>query len=263
MRTRSRRASCRPEARSPVPGPMLQGWRRASRVGPSSGGPPRSGLGSSPRSRRRRRPHVPSSSRARLGSARPASARRSRTSRIDGVTRPGRGACIDLSGESLPFAAIIEAFRSLRGGPTGSRARPTDPFRDDRGSGGEAATGGGSAETVRSVGAGQAVRTHPERHHPAGRGRARTLPVVEDLHWADRSTLDLMGFLVRNLRHEAVLLLMTCRSDHVERRHRLLSFLSELERSGRAERIELHRFDRSETAEQLTERSSAPRRRQS
>ena len=37
--------------------------------------------------------------------------------------------------------------------------------------------------------------------------------VVEDLHWADQSTRDLLAFLVRNLRRERVLLVVTYRID--------------------------------------------------
>jgi predicted ATPase len=33
--------------------------------------------------------------------------------------------------------------------------------------------------------------------------------VVEDLHWADRSTRDLVAFLARNLRRERVLVVVT------------------------------------------------------
>jgi predicted ATPase len=81
--------------------------------------------------------------------------------------------------------------------------------------------------------------------------RAPVLFVVEDLHWSDRSTRDLLGFLVRNLRDSDVMLLLTYRSDELHRRHPLLPFLAELERTGRVERIELHPFDRRESADQL------------
>ena len=47
------------------------------------------------------------------------------------------------------------------------------------------------------------------------------LLVVEDLHWADRSTLELVSFLVRAFRNARVMLLMTYRSDELHRRHPL------------------------------------------
>jgi predicted ATPase len=56
--------------------------------------------------------------------------------------------------------------------------------------------------------------------------RTPVLLVVEDLHWADQSTRDLLGFLVRNLR-SGVALVMTCRSDEPYRGHPLRSFLPE------------------------------------
>ena len=42
--------------------------------------------------------------------------------------------------------------------------------------------------------------------------------IVEDLHWADRTTLDLVAFLVRALSGTRVLLVLTYRSDEVDRR---------------------------------------------
>jgi ATP/maltotriose-dependent transcriptional regulator MalT len=77
------------------------------------------------------------------------------------------------------------------------------------------------------------------------------LLVVEDLHWADRSTRDLLAFLVRNLRRERVLLVVTYRNDEPGQ-ERLGPFLAELDRAGPVQRLELPRLDRAETAAQLT-----------
>ena len=54
--------------------------------------------------------------------------------------------------------------------------------------------------------------------------------VIEDLHWADQSTLDLTAFLVRSLREARVLLLATYRSDELHRRHPLRPLLTGWER---------------------------------
>jgi tetratricopeptide (TPR) repeat protein len=74
---------------------------------------------------------------------------------------------------------------------------------------------------------------------------------VEDLHWADRSTRDLLAFLVRNLRRERVLLVVTYRSDETGRA-RLGPYLAELDRAGPVQRLELPRFERAQTHAQLT-----------
>jgi predicted ATPase len=87
--------------------------------------------------------------------------------------------------------------------------------------------------------------------------RGALLLVVEDLHWADQSTRDLLGFLVRNLR-AGVALLLTYRSDELHRRHPLRPFLGELDRGGRAERLELGRLGRRELGELLAGILGAP-----
>ncbi len=75
--------------------------------------------------------------------------------------------------------------------------------------------------------------------------------IVEDLHWADRSTLDLLTVAARGLRGSRVVLVGTFRTDELHRRHPLLPVLAELERSALVERIDLRCFDRAELDNQL------------
>lgn len=75
--------------------------------------------------------------------------------------------------------------------------------------------------------------------------------VVEDLHWADRSTRDLIRFLVRSVRRAGALLVGTYRSDELHRGHPLRAFLAELDRVRSVERLELDRLDRDGTAQIL------------
>ena len=75
--------------------------------------------------------------------------------------------------------------------------------------------------------------------------------VLEDLHWADRSTRDLVSFLARTLRAVRVTLVASYRSDELDRRHPLRPLLAELVRLPRIERIELAPFGRAELAEHL------------
>ncbi|WP_433180523.1 helix-turn-helix transcriptional regulator [Actinoallomurus sp. CA-150999] len=75
--------------------------------------------------------------------------------------------------------------------------------------------------------------------------------IIEDAHWADRSTRDLLIFLLRSLRHAAVLLIITFRSDELHRSHPMRPVIAELERVEGVVRIDLPRLTRAETAGQL------------
>jgi DNA-binding NarL/FixJ family response regulator len=81
--------------------------------------------------------------------------------------------------------------------------------------------------------------------------RAPVLLIVEDVHWIDPSSRDLLSFLVHNARRDRIAVLATNRGDELHRGHPLRPFLSELERSGRAERIELAGLGYAEVAEQI------------
>ncbi len=82
--------------------------------------------------------------------------------------------------------------------------------------------------------------------------RGPVVVIVEDLHWADPATRDALAFLIRNLRDERVLLVLTVRSDDLFRRHPLVPWLAEVARSGRTRRLDLGRLDPAGTSRLVT-----------
>ena len=164
------------------------------------------------------------------------------------------GGCLDLGEGAVPYAPIVEALRGL--------IRRTDPAELD------AVIGHGRTELARLMPDLGPVGEEPASGLRLGSAQGRLFelllgvlermaertPVVfavEDIHWSDRSTRDLLGFLIRNLRDARIMLVLTFRSDELHRRHPLLPFVAELGRLDRVERVELHPFDGGELAAQL------------
>jgi DNA-binding CsgD family transcriptional regulator/tetratricopeptide (TPR) repeat protein len=81
------------------------------------------------------------------------------------------------------------------------------------------------------------------------------LLVLEDLHWADTSTLDLVVFLAHNLGDRAVLLLVTYRADDPASALRVRRLADGVRRSGSALMLELRPLRREELVELLTARA--------
>jgi DNA-binding CsgD family transcriptional regulator/tetratricopeptide (TPR) repeat protein len=165
------------------------------------------------------------------------------------------GGCVPLGEEGLPFAPVIEALRGLAddldadelqavAGPARqelARLLPDLPW------GGEAAAG---PPVASRAGQGRLF----ERLLGLVQRLAATVPllwVLEDLHWADRSTRDLLAYLATYLRAQPVLLVLTFRSDELDRRHPLRRLLAELGRNRRVVRLELPRFSRAELTQQV------------
>ncbi|HKN95997.1 MAG TPA: AAA family ATPase, partial [Pseudonocardiaceae bacterium] len=71
--------------------------------------------------------------------------------------------------------------------------------------------------------------------------------IVEDLHWADPSTRDLLSFLVSRLRNQRLLVVGSYRGDDLHRRHPLRPLLAELVRLPAVERIDLEPFDEADS----------------
>ena len=166
------------------------------------------------------------------------------------------GGCLQLGSSALPFAPFSEAFRTLIHGLGPEEAeRVIGPARADLARLlPELAT-----ETPASSAANEDAETARARLFERILGVFERLsaddPVVlalEDLHWADPSSLDLLRFIVRNAQELRLLLLGTFRTDELHRRHPLRPFLAELGRLERVERIDLAPFDRDELLAQLT-----------
>jgi DNA-binding CsgD family transcriptional regulator len=163
------------------------------------------------------------------------------------------GGCMEAGDVGLPYVPFVDAFRDLG-------TRP-----------GEAEVAAPLAAAVPSLG-----RLLPELATdagpapPPGDGFERVqlfdgvlsllvrlselaplLLIIEDLHWADRSTRDLLAFLIRTLRGGRVALVASYRSDELNRRHPLRPLLAELVRVPDLERIDLAPFGRAELAEHL------------
>jgi predicted ATPase/DNA-binding NarL/FixJ family response regulator len=165
------------------------------------------------------------------------------------------GGCLELGASGLPFAPFTAVLRQLvrELGVTGIA---------------ELLSGGASRELGRLL---------PELGEPAGhedeayQGEARarlfeqilalferlaqlsplTL-IIEDAHWADRSTRDLLTFLIGNqLVLQRVLIVVTYRSDELHRTHPLRPLLAELGRISWVDRSELPRLSKDEAAAQI------------
>ncbi len=73
------------------------------------------------------------------------------------------------------------------------------------------------------------------------------LLVLDDLHWADQASLDLLRFLGRTLRDARILIVATYRDDEVTRRHPLAALLPALVREAGARQLALARLDEDAT----------------
>ena len=68
--------------------------------------------------------------------------------------------------------------------------------------------------------------------------------LLEDLHWADPASLDLLRVVARRLTDLPLLLLATDRADEIGQEHPLYALLPRLVREARADRLDLHPLDR-------------------
>jgi DNA-binding CsgD family transcriptional regulator/tetratricopeptide (TPR) repeat protein len=170
----------------------------------------------------------------------------------DTGARVAIGECVELGEEELPYAPLVSVLRSL--------AREHDPVLDELPPAARAELAALLPELGGEARAGGEVTQGQPRLFEAlltlldllGREQPFAL-VLEDIHWADRSTRAFLVFLARSLWTERVLVIATYRSDELHRRHPLRPLLAELERDTRARRIELTRLSRDELAELLTD----------
>ena len=75
---------------------------------------------------------------------------------------------------------------------------------------------------------------------------------LDDLHWADEASLDLLTYLVRRLEDRPLVVLVTWRPEEVAEDHRLRGLLAEARRSGVATVLGLGRLDPGSVRELVT-----------
>ncbi|HYY21655.1 MAG TPA: AAA family ATPase, partial [Thermoleophilaceae bacterium] len=73
--------------------------------------------------------------------------------------------------------------------------------------------------------------------------------LIDDVHWADASTLDLLAYLVRRLRTGRLCVVLTWRDELVAADHRLRGLLTEAQRARAATVLRLSRLDRAAVEE--------------
>ncbi|MFG3257309.1 AAA family ATPase [Streptomyces sp. NPDC048172] len=159
------------------------------------------------------------------------------------------GGCVESGADALPYHPVSTALRSLR--------RQLGAELD-------AAVEGQEGELARLLP--ELGEMDRGRAEPDGRTRLFELTVrllerlaadrtlvlaLEDLHWADRSTRELLSYLLRASTGGRLLIVATYRADDLHRRHPLRPALAEYERLRTVTRLELPRFDRSEVRRQL------------
>jgi DNA-binding CsgD family transcriptional regulator len=163
------------------------------------------------------------------------------------------GGCLELGSDGLPFAPFTTVLRELvrdigvegvaglvPRGDTGALARLLPEFGEPES---DSASGEERARLF------EIVLALLERLAERG----PVVLVIEDAHWADRSTRDLLAFLIRNLGTSPLLIVMTYRSDELHRTHPLRTLLAGLERLERVRRVELGRLARPDVAALVTE----------
>ena len=164
------------------------------------------------------------------------------------------GECVPLGEGELPYAPIVVALRSLvrQWNTTELNVLPAPAGHELAALMPDRAFGGDDVSNP-LAGAGTQSRLF-EQLVALLISVARVKPlvlVIEDCQWADRSSRDFLEYLVRAARREPLALVLSYRSDELQRRHPLRPFVLELERSGRAIRVELRPFTRAELREQV------------
>ena len=160
------------------------------------------------------------------------------------------GGCLELGAEGLPFVPFTFVLRGLvrdlgvaavaellPGGASKELARLLPEFGEPAGPDG---TGEARARLFEQM---LLLLEHLAEAEPV-------VLVIEDMHWADRSTRDLLAFLIRNQPTlDGVLIMVTYRSDDLHRSHPLRPLLAELDRIDWVTRMDLGRLTRQGTGQ--------------
>lgn len=178
------------------------------------------------------------------------------------------GTCLRFGSASLPHAPIVGALRTW----LADAAEGDTEGADRAGRADASAPGGGHRDDdwrstlVRASGALEALTPSP--HGPPHHGttpvltlvddlvaticaRAPTLLVVDDLHWADTASLDVLAYLVTGLRHQRLALVLAYRDEERRDGHPLHEWLADVRRMPAVDELAVGRLTSEETRDQI------------
>ena len=146
------------------------------------------------------------------------------------------GICHDSTGDSLPYGPFLQAFRQLRRVPApASSEAPLQELLDLLGGRHEL-----QRDAVQFARYGRArVLDAADDALAALCAETPVLLVLEDVHWADRSSIDLFGFLLESVADRRLLITATYREDELPPAHPLQRALLELSRQALLKRLRL------------------------
>ena len=161
--------------------------------------------------------------------------------------------CVDLAEGSVPYLPLVDALRAF----TAAELPPVlEHWRR-----GEPEPAG--PELSPDMARGRVYSAYLDLL----RGRSDEAPlalVLEDVHWADRATGDLLSYLIRGLgapqSQARVLVLLTYRSDDLTRTSPVRAWLDELLRLPGVSRLDLGPLDQADVTTQLTSLGTFDRR---
>ncbi|QCB95455.1 helix-turn-helix transcriptional regulator [Cellulomonas shaoxiangyii] len=165
------------------------------------------------------------------------------------------GHCVDLGEIGLPYLPFAEALGALHAlDPDAVRAvaaaRPA--LARLAGPGTVAPPGDDAADRLQLFeGVVEALAASASPDRPL-------LLVLEDMHWADASSRDLLRFLVSRLAGQHLLVVVTYRTDDLHRRHPWRPVAAELARHPRSERLLLDPFTEDELRDFTAAVAGAP-----
>jgi DNA-binding CsgD family transcriptional regulator/tetratricopeptide (TPR) repeat protein len=161
--------------------------------------------------------------------------------RMGAVIHERRGGIVVVTGEAgVGKTALVRRFSSSQGDTVGVLSggcdalftpRPLGPFHD---------VAPGMDEEV------EGLVERGERPYRVASAvlrnladRGPTILVIEDVHWADEATLDVLGLVARRIEGVPALMIITYRDDGLDRGHPVRLFLGELSSAGGVTRVRL------------------------
>ncbi|WP_165549795.1 helix-turn-helix transcriptional regulator [Kribbella speibonae] len=161
------------------------------------------------------------------------------------------GSCVHFGGASVPYAPIIGVLQDWLASADAAERADVLADADELGSllpglGGSRSFLPGRLVPVVDL----VINRIADRH--------RVVVVVDDLHWADVASLDVLAYLITGLRGQRLTVLGTCRDEDRVAGHPVHNWLADMRRMPSFEEIHLERLGPADTGAQLADLLGRP-----